>query len=56
MYNPNVLASIIINARRPSRSLTSDDRKTLVALLPELDGMVWCLVTLALRYYSIEVA
>lgn len=56
MYNANVLAHVILAARRGGRTLTSDDRATLVALLPRLSGMVFVLATLALRYYSIEVA
>ena len=56
MYSPNILAKLILDARRSTRSLTADDRRTLVALLPRCTGMVWCVVALALRYYSVEVA
>ena len=56
MYSPNILASVILDARRASRTLSADDRRTLVQLLPSLTGMVWCMVALALRHYAIEVA
>ena len=56
MYSPNILAKLILDARRVSRTFSATERQTLVALLPELSGMVWCLASLALAYYSIEVA
>lgn len=55
MYNPNMLASLTLSAARPRRSFTALQRDTLVRLLPSLTGTVWALVTLALRYYSVEV-
>lgn len=56
MYSPNVLAKLILDARRSCRTLTSEQRATLVRLHDGCSGMVWVMVTLALRYYSVEVA
>lgn len=56
MYSPNILAKLILDARRSQRTFTSEQRSTLAALHPRTTGMVWCLVALALRYYSVEVA
>lgn len=55
MYSPNILANMILKARRTSRTFSPAERQTLVALLPSLTGMVWCLASLALAYYSVEV-
>ena len=55
MYSPNILAKLTLDACRVSRTFTADQRATLVRLLPELSGMVWCLASLALAYYSVEV-
>ena len=56
MYSPNILAKLILDARRSSRTFTAEQRSTLCRLLPQCTGMVWCMVSLALRYYSVEVA
>lgn len=56
MYSPNILAKLILDARRSCRTFTAEQRRTLTELHPRTSGMVWCLVALALRYYSVEVA
>lgn len=56
MYNANVLAHVILAHARRTRCWRADDRATIVQLLPRLSGMVFVLATLALRYYSVEVA
>lgn len=56
MYSPNILAKLILDARRTCRTFTSEQRRTLATLLPQCSGMVWVMVSLALRYYSVEVA
>lgn len=56
MYSPNILAHLIIRGCRTSRTLTAEQRATLRRLHDRTSGMVWCLVALALRYYSVEVA
>lgn len=55
MYSPNILAHLIIRGCRTARTLTAEQRTTLATLHPRTSGMVWCLVALALRYYSVEV-
>lgn len=55
MYSPNILAASVLHVARPHRTLTAEQRATLVRLHDRCSGMVWCLVTLALRYYSVEV-
>jgi hypothetical protein len=55
MHSPNVLALLTLDACRVTRTFTADQRATLVRLLPSLTGMVWCLASLALAYYSVEV-
>ena len=56
MYSPNILANMILKATRCTCTFTAEQRATLARLLPELSGMVWCLASLALSYYSVEVA
>ena len=55
-HGANVLAASVLHVARPHRTLTAEQRATLVRLHDRCSGMVWCLVALALRYYSVEVA
>lgn len=56
MYNANLLAHVILAQCRRRRTFSAEDRATIKQLLPRLSGMVFVLATLALRYYSVEVA
>lgn len=55
MYSPNILAHLIVKCARAGRTFTSEQRATLVGMLPSTTGMVHVLCLLALRYYSVEV-